>query len=270
MEPGVLYETFELLKLKVKSFTEKDRNCVLTLDETALKAGYQYDKSGSCIRGSVTLPGHSGVAKHSLVFMLGGISTRWKQVVAYHFTGDRVDGTTMNPIIFEIIKNACEIGLHMSCVTSDMDSSNRAMQKAFGIETSVKSDTHKYRITHPCDPNRYLYFIFDVPQQTKNIKCALVNGKEFTLSDETVAKYGLKSNIVSLNAITQLVEFQLNDDLKITPNLQTDKLMGSHFDKMKVSSALNLFSKSVADGLRYLVEFACGSDCLLTTAWFIE
>ncbi|KAK6186664.1 hypothetical protein SNE40_005950 [Patella caerulea] len=270
MEPGLLYETFELLKLKVKSLSEKDRNCVLTLCEIALNAGYQYDKSYSCIRGSVTLPGHSGVATHGLVFTLGGISTRWKQVVAYHFTGDRVDGTTIKPIILEIIKSACEIGLHVSCVTSDMGSSNRAMQKAFGIQTSVKSDTHKYRITHPCDPNHYLYFIFNVPHLTKNIKCALVSGKEFTLSDETVAKYGLKSNIVSLNAITHLVEFQLNDDSKITVNLQTQKLKGSHFDKMNVSRALNRFSNSLASGLRYLVEFGCGSDCLLTTAWFVE
>ena len=42
------------------------------------------------------------------------------------------------------------------------------------------------------------------------------------------------------------------------------------FDKMKVSSALNVFSRSVGVRLRYLVEYENYDKGLLTTAWFIE
>ena len=44
----------------------------------------------------------------------------------------------------------------------------------------------------------------------------------------------------------------------------------SHFDKMKVSNALNLFSHSIGAGLRYLVESEGHNKAYLTTAWFLE
>jgi len=32
------------------------------------------------------------IVTHVLVFMLAGIASRWKQVVAYYFTGNSIDG----------------------------------------------------------------------------------------------------------------------------------------------------------------------------------
>ena len=42
----------------------------------------EYDPSGGQVLGNVTLLGHSGSATHGLVFMLGGVTSRWKQTVA--------------------------------------------------------------------------------------------------------------------------------------------------------------------------------------------
>ena len=269
MEPGILDETFRLLKLKVEALDEKERECCLTLDEMSIKAGYQYDTSSSCFRGDVTLPGHSGTATHALVFMLAGITTRWKQTVCYHFTGNSTDGSKMRDIVLEIIRKAHEIGVHVSTITSDMGSANRALQKTFGIVCSKLSVTVN-KIPHPCAAGRHLFFMFDVPHLIKNIKAALVNGHEFILSDSIVQKHQLPTDTVSLAAVRTLVEFQLSDDLKITPNISSEKVNETHFDKMKVSSALNVFSRSVSVGLRYLVEHEDYDRGLLTTAWFID
>ena len=71
MEPGILCEVFSFLQIKVNAMNENERECCLFLDEMCIKAGLQYDRSSSCLRGDVTLPQHSGVATHTLVFMLG-------------------------------------------------------------------------------------------------------------------------------------------------------------------------------------------------------
>lgn len=90
-EPGVLQEVFALLESKVPHLVEKERQCVLMLDEMSIVPKLEYDTSTGSVRGYATLavPGApaKSIATHALVFMLGGVSSRWKQVVGYHYTG---------------------------------------------------------------------------------------------------------------------------------------------------------------------------------------
>ena len=78
---------------------------------------------------------------HSLVFMLGGIPTRWEQTVAYYNTGSSVDGSVFADIVLEIITCCYSIGLNVAAVTCDMGSANRAMWKKLGIVTGNKNVT---------------------------------------------------------------------------------------------------------------------------------
>jgi len=68
--------------------------------------------------------------------MLAGIASRWKQVVAYYFTGNSIDGSKFNPIVCKILKKAEEIGLRVHSVTSDMGAANMGMWKSFGVKAS--------------------------------------------------------------------------------------------------------------------------------------
>ena len=70
------------------SMCEEERQCVLTLDEMTISASVELDNRARRFIGDATIPNHNGIATHSLVFMLGGVSTRCKQTVAYHFTGN--------------------------------------------------------------------------------------------------------------------------------------------------------------------------------------
>jgi hypothetical protein len=45
--------------------------------------------------------------------MLGGVNTRWKQVVAYYFTGNSVNGQIFADIIKEIFENSKRIGVNI-------------------------------------------------------------------------------------------------------------------------------------------------------------
>lgn len=79
-----MYNTFIW---KVDAMKPNDRSCSLTLDEMSIQAKMEYDLSSQSILGGVTLPNHTGVVTHGLVFMLSSICKRWKQIVAYYFTG---------------------------------------------------------------------------------------------------------------------------------------------------------------------------------------
>ena len=66
-----------------------DRIRMLTMDELSIKTGLQYDSYTASVIGNVNLPGHAPTpATKSLLFMLSEIRQRWKQKVAYYYTGE--------------------------------------------------------------------------------------------------------------------------------------------------------------------------------------
>ena len=89
-QPGVLEEVFSFLKLKAEAMSEMEKECVLTLDEMAITPSVELHLGTGQLYGDVTLPEHTGPATHACVFMLAGTSTRWKQVVAYHYSGNKL------------------------------------------------------------------------------------------------------------------------------------------------------------------------------------
>ena len=77
---------------------------------------------------------------------------------------------------------------------------------------------------------------------------ALVHGQTFTIPPDMVARENLSSNEVSIGPLKDLVHFQEGMALKISPYVRKT-LQPSHFNKMKVGPALNVFSKATSAGL---------------------
>lgn len=59
--------------------------------------------------------------------MLTGITTWWKQIVAYHYSGNSTDRAVYWPIILNIIETAASVGFHVVNVITQIGSTNRAM-----------------------------------------------------------------------------------------------------------------------------------------------
>ena len=72
--------------------SSRETLCSLVLDEMSITPGCQWDVKSDSFIGSVTIgEGSSGIrATKCLAFILAGISVRWKQVVCYHFTGEKI------------------------------------------------------------------------------------------------------------------------------------------------------------------------------------
>lgn len=124
---GVLDEVFEFLKIKLSHMHGFEKHCVLTLDEMAIARGRYYDSKEDAFVGESTLPEHSGEATHALVFMLGGLTTAWKQACGYFFTPNSVDGRVFGKIIDHILQKCKEIGLKVVAIVNDMGPSNVRM-----------------------------------------------------------------------------------------------------------------------------------------------
>lgn len=184
--------------------------------------------------------------------------------MAYHYSGNSTNGAKYKPIIIEIIRRASTIGLHVLDVTTDMGSPNQAMWKSFGVDHNVTS------VPHPATPDRQLYFMPDVPHLVKNLKSALVRGQVFKIPEDVVKKENLPSNEVSVAPIKDLLTFQEGMALKIAPQLSAAAIEPTHFEKMKVGPALNVFSKATSAGLKYMVQQENRPLSNLTTAWLLE
>ena len=178
----------------------------------------------------------------------------------------------LHDMVCSIIQKAENVGLKVVAVTSDMGFSNRAMWRCFGMESGpgLKPLTS---IPHPADPgtpNSRLYFLADVPHLVKNIRSAFAKHKIITIPERFVRENNLVSNVVDIGHVFDLVDVQeAMPHLKLAPKLTKKCIDPSHFDKMNVGIALNLFSNSVSATLTYLVQRRGRDKAYLTTAWFI-
>lgn len=269
-EPGILHEVFEFLRIKVGHFKDPhERDCVITVDEMAITPAKVYDPALKVYLGSVNLASHSAeeVANHALVIMLGGITRRWKQTVAYYFTGSSVNGQVYKDILYQIITKTEDLGLNVVVITSDMGAANQAFWKLCGV-TAGRHARIKNHIMHPTDTNRKIYIFADVPHLFKNIKSMLVTNRTINISTDIQNQHGLPSNVVNVQHIEDLIQYQKPLHFKLAPKL-TEDLTPSHFQKMRVKKSTNVVSHDVSSALKFLAEELTKPD-YKTTAWFLD
>ena len=137
-EPGpLLHDIMRMLSRKAEKMTPEERLCCLNIDEMTLKAKYQYDSATQQYYGHITVPLSEKMqakriketgkydekmefAHHALNAMIVGLSTFWKQLIAYHFTGNSYCAKTVAKWIVDLIRAISSINLR--CMVVSMDS----------------------------------------------------------------------------------------------------------------------------------------------------
>ena len=133
-KPGILTDFITLLGLKVKDMPDNEKYCGLYIDEMSIQPKKELNRTHGEMYGAPTIPlsktqtkkfeGQEILATKALNFMFAGLRSRWKQPVAFHFTGDSFDPEVVTDIIKELIKHSRDIGLKMRCITTDMGPGN--------------------------------------------------------------------------------------------------------------------------------------------------
>jgi hypothetical protein len=108
--PGLLNEILTQLKIKVETMKDEEKHCSILLDEIAITPKYDYDPSTGLVLGKPTVPSSSGkleeLATHGLVYMISGVTTRWKQIVGYQLPGNSFDANYIKMDIIHLIYEA--------------------------------------------------------------------------------------------------------------------------------------------------------------------
>ena len=133
-----------------------------------------------------------------------------------------------------------------------MGSANRTMWNELGVKCGWQAETVNSSC-HPCDETQSVYVLADV-RRTINVRTHLVKGQDIQLPQDVVDKRGLTCATVSVAPRKRLVAYQKDKDLKPDPSLTAKHLDPLHFDKMKVSHAMNICSTSVSAALNLMVE----------------
>jgi len=163
-------------------------------------------------------------------------------------TENSTDGRILCDILKQIIVLCYDIHLNVVAVTSDMGSANRAMWKSLGIVSTRETCVPSF--PHPSQPDKSVYVLADVPHLVKNLRSHIVNGQDIVLLGDVVNQHSLPTNVVNVGSLKHLVEYQADKDIKPAPKLSDKHLEPSHFEKMKVSHAMAIFSNSVSAALR--------------------
>ena len=146
----------------------------------------------------------------------------------------------------------------------------------------------------PCtiDPERIqsecpIYIFADPSHLLKNMRMAFVNSSAagIHLPDWVVEEEGLPSSFVSIDVLKEVVSFQEEEELLLAPKLKHSTVNPTHFNKMRVFPAKDLFSARSAAAIRVmekarvfgtleLSEYAGGdidlNEAAISTAWFLD
>lgn len=125
--------------------------CALFLDEMEIAEAYEQDCSAD-VFGRTTLPlKPDKPAQHALVFVVGGLTQRWKQLIANHFTRSLVNERSLKEYVLQIVQLCDDISLTIRVANCDMGMSKCAMWQEFNPETialSVPFHTLASKIRH--------------------------------------------------------------------------------------------------------------------------
>lgn len=270
---GIIPEAFEFLSIKVPLFRDNIyKDSLLIIDEVNITPGKVFDCSSKSYVGFVTLGSNDDtteLADHCLVFMLAGISCRWKQPVAYYYTNKSTNGRHYYQVVTNIIQKAENIGLKVHGIVSDMGSANQAMWSMFGIHASRYTPISN-KCIHPFDTSRYLYFFHDTAHAFKNFKEGMLSNKIITIPDKYVQKFKLPNNQANAYHFNDLIKMQDNNELLLAHKLKDEQVSGKrHFRKMRVANTSNVVSHEVGTAFEFVAD-EINKPQYKTTAWLIN
>jgi hypothetical protein len=129
----------------------------------AITPKLDFDPSTNSILGKPTLPSstkqYEDIATHGLVYsyMLAGVTSRWKQVVGYHFTGKSFDANSVKADIDSLISKAEHMGLHADFIISDVGGQNQAIWRLYNIHAGRHEVIKKSTRTQLTLPGNYIF-----------------------------------------------------------------------------------------------------------------
>jgi hypothetical protein len=250
VQPGLNSYMIKLLEGKVKNLSVKDKQCILLMDEVALKKGLRDCKMRDIVVGYVDdgVERSSFMANSGLVFMVRGLFKRWKQAISFTFTAAGLQASSVKQHVIQVLDALQNIGLQVRAIVSDQGSTFSKMFKDWGVSVA-----QLFVQVSDC-----IVFVFpDPPHLLKNMRNMLFHN-DVRHADGT-AKW---------SHISQLYEQDATKVFPIAPRLKEKHVTLPPFSQMRVKLATQVLSHSVAAGIETYVSHGRFCDEALGTAVF--
>ena len=249
---GLNENIFEVLKEKVQSFPEHAKIVNLSIDEMSIMCNMSYDTASDSIIGYEDL-GYKHtmkVANSVLVFHMNGMFCNFNQTLAYFFICNGMNAGDLKDIFFCVIGKLKQTGLCVKSCVCDQGSNFMEWRKSMGI-----TEAHPYLVT-----------------DDEKCSSSLIKSIHNNLFKYNIV-YKLKNEelkTASWNIISKLYESDCKRQFKLAPKLIKKIVQLPAFSKMKVISAAQVLSHTVAVTIETLV--ACGDfpSSALGTSEFCE
>lgn len=285
--PGVQYQSIQQLKSRLTEVNDHLHDVVLLLDEMSIKPKLKFCSQTKQIMGIPTISSTKSEtrATHLYVVLLRGLTSDFKCVIGWHFTGNRPRKSAIKSFLTECISVVNKNNFRVRAVTADMGSLNRGIFKKFGIQSTrvnnyrassssriVNDGTVKVinSATHESNPFQPIFFFHDIPHLYKSFRNMLLK-YDFYIPDQILKSLNLcgASNIVSFRWIRQFALRQANSRYKMAFRLTNAHLWPDNYQKMRVNLARDVLSSEVSAGMISMIEEGLLPADALTTAHFI-
>ncbi|KAH7932730.1 hypothetical protein HPB49_001788 [Dermacentor silvarum] len=182
-------------------------------------------------------------ADHALVIMFIPLFEKWVQPIASFATKGAAPGFVLSKLVLESVLQLERHGASVTAVVSDGAGNNRSMWTHVGVSGKICQPVNKIRHSS-LEDGRYLHFLCDVPHI---MKCVRNN-----ILAHTFAKAG--SDCINFGHYRLLQRTEKEFQLKVVPKLTSSHVNPGKLEKMSVRLATQLFSRSVATGMKFCRE----------------
>ena len=269
---GITEENIQELKEKTSAYTDVQQYVAVIMDEMKIQENLVFDKSSGELIGFIDLgdplttfaninEDSDPIASHALAFLVRGLATHLKYIVAYYFTGN-VTSFQLMPLFWKVVAVLeTTVKLKVIAAVNDGASPNRKFFNLHAYLGGVLPDGVVYKTPNLFCLARMIYFFADVPHLIKTARNCLYNSGSGSCSRFmwNNGQHLLFRHIADMYYHDQ--EFALHR----LPKLTLDHVVLTSFSKMKVKLAVQVLSRTVS---RCLLE--CKDPSVVGTAMFCQ
>ena len=262
---GITKEKIVELKEKTSQYVGIQKYVAVVMDEMKLQENLVFDKTSGELIGYIDLgdplttfanvdEDTDPIASHALAFLVRGLCTNLKHVVAYYFTGN-VTSFQLMPLFWKVVA-ALEttVKLWVIAAVNDGASPNRNFFELHAKLGGKLPDGLVHKTINLFCLSRMIYFA-DVPHLVKTARNCLYNSGS-----------GSRSRLMWNDGKYLLFKHHdQNFALHRLPKLTLDHVLLTSYSKMKVKLAIQVLSRTVSTCL-----LECDDPSVVGTAMFCQ
>lgn len=250
---GLKPELLSIVKDKVEQMEDKENDCIVTWDEVSIKQHFSYDKNLDEFEG---IEDHGvehrrlEMATEALFLIVRGKDNNWCYPSPYYFSKDNTTSEELERIVKKSIEALQEIGLRIRIGICNMSFTNQGLYR----NLKITHDKPYIEVN-----GQKIYMVFDSPHLIKLVRNNLQR-HNFVINNSRIKWYHIQS----------FWKKDCKRSSRFAPKLTKFHFYLSKLSKMKVKLATQLFSHSVAAGMKAMVGLKLMKEDALITAKFVE